>query len=411
MSDAPDLPLPLDVPEGGTRPWRRATHAPGFLREPPERGAAPTPPSGVSKLLYLLLGLVPLVLGAIVILVRTGIIGNPDRSGRTPWDLSIVLLGTAAALLMAALVARRAPYLHERSRGPGFDHQIARVELVSLLVTIPVALLLSGAALLAWAGMMRSVPWAGSDPMAPPILAALAVLAATGPYAYFSYARGRQVLAMEARFPDLLRDLNESYAAGMTMAQAIRVASRGDYGKLNGEIRRMANQVSWGASFTDAMQHFADRVGTPLVGRAVALIIKATRAGGNVKDVLAAAARDAREIKAIEADRRLNMTLYVIVIYVAFAVFLGVTAALQGLLIPSVLHATLGVAGAPVSGLSFGQNLGLVDFQFIYFGVGIVQALGSGLVAGVMGEGNLEAGLRHSAILVAVTILVLGVLL
>jgi flagellar protein FlaJ len=138
---------------------------------------------------------------------------------------------------------------------------------------------------------------------------------------------------------------------------------------------------------------------------------KATAAGGNVKDVLAAAARDAREIAAMEADRRGGMALYVIVIYVAFGVFLGVVAALQGLLVPSLLLSTSGVAGGSLAGMQVGGRLAIDDFRFIYFGVGLVQAIGSGIMAGVMSEGSLGAGLKHSAILVALTILSLGILL
>jgi flagellar protein FlaJ len=195
------------------------------------------------------------------------------------------------------------------------------------------------------------------------------------------------------------------------MAQAIRVAGRGDYGRLNPEIRRMANQVSWGTGFPEAMRMFSERVGTPIITRAVALIIKATRAGGNAKDVLSAAARDAREIKALQQERRLSMTLYVIVVYVAFGVFLGVVAALQGLLVPALLRSTTGVGGGQIGSVVIAQGLTIADFRLIYFGVGIVQAVGSGIVAGVMSEGSYGAGLKHATILVAIAVLVLGVLL
>jgi flagellar protein FlaJ len=347
------------------------------------------------------------MLGAIVLLVRTGVVANPNRASRTPWDLAIILLGCAVCLVMALTVARRGPALYARSKGMGFDTREAGIELVVLLSTIPLAFGLAVLALLAWSGLLAGAP-GGADPMAGPLLASGAILVAGAPSAWFSTATALRMRAIEERFPDFLRDLNESYAAGMTMAQAIRVASRGDYGKLNPEIRRMANQVSWGTSFPDALTMFADRVQTPLVTRAVALVIKATRAGGNVKDVLAAAARDAREIKAIESDRKTGMALYVIVIYVAFGVFLAVTAALQGLLIPSVLGSTQGLSG--IGSVQFSHNLGITEFRHIFFAVGLVQAIGSGIVAGVMSEGTVGAGLKHATVMTGITAVVLGVL-
>lgn len=375
------------------------------------QGQRPHGPTIASRLIYISLALVPLVLGSIVVLVRVGVIAPGGTGAAAPWDLSILMLAIATTLVMSAVVSKRAPTALERARGQGSDQPYAAWEFGAIITTAPVAVLMALASFAAWAGWLPRPGGFLGEPVFPPILASAAILVSTAPVAYFTHLRTRHVRAMEERFPDFLRDLNESYAAGMTMAQSIRVASRGDYGRLNPEIRRMAHQVSWGTPFPTALELFADRVGTPLVTRAISLIIKATRAGGNVKDVLAAAARDSRELKAIEADRRLAMALYVIVIYVAFGVFLAVTAALQGLLIPSVLQSTQGLSGQAVGALAVSNALTELDFRFIFLGIGIVQALGSGLVAGAMSEGSMAAGLKHSALMVSVAAIVLGILL
>ena len=104
------------------------------------------------------------------------------------------------------------------------------------------------------------------------------------------------------------------------------------------------------------------------------------------------------------------MTLYVIVVYVAFGVFLAVTAALQNLLIPSVLGSTQSIGSNLGSGFAVSHSMTLTDFRYVYFGVGLVQAIGSGMVAGVMSEGNLQAGLKHASILVLLAILGLAFL-
>lgn len=367
-------------------------------------------PSNAPKLIYIVLLLIPLILGSAVVLIRTGVIAGKAGSARTPWDLAVVVVGILTTGFIALQVGRRLPFLLARSKSETADAQLSMWELATTIATAPLGLMLAVLAFLLWSGALPALP-ALADPIMPLVVTGIAILVASTPLAYFGWARQRNIRAIEARFPDFLRDLNESYAAGMTMAQAIRVAARGDYGKLNPELRRMAHQVSWGTSFPDALRMFADRVGTPLVVRAVALINKATEAGGNVRDVLAAAARDAREIEALEADRRAGMALYVIVIYVAFAVFLAVVAALQGLLVPSLITSTQGVAGGNIGGLSVGGRLTLDDFRFIYFGVGTVQALGSGIVAGTMSEGSVAAGIKHSAIMLGIATLVLGILL
>ncbi|HUR67772.1 MAG TPA: type II secretion system F family protein [Candidatus Thermoplasmatota archaeon] len=376
----------------------------------PLQPESPHRPSRAPRVIYVALLLVPLILGACVVLIRTGVISGRTGSQTTPWDLAVIFLGIAGTLVMAFYAAKRVPGLLARSKRDAFDSQLSTWEFATLCVSAPVSAAIGVLAFLHWSGVVAFLHLP-AEPMAPLVMGAIALLVACAPMAYFDYQRERNARAIEARFPDLLRDLNESHASGMTMAQAIRVAARGDYGKLNPEVRRMAHQISWGTSFPDTLRMFSDRVGTPLVVRAVSLINKATEAGGNVKDVLAAAARDAREIGGLQADRRAGMALYVIIVYVAFFVFLGVVAALQGMLVPSLLTSTRGVEGGSIGALSVGGRLEYDDFRFIYFGTGLVQALGSGMVAGVMSEGGIEAGLKHACILVACTVLALGILL
>jgi flagellar protein FlaJ len=410
------MPRAVTAPTTETQLLPQPPEPTDILAPPAEPLATPAPParpSIVSRLIYLALFVLPVLLVLIVGLARAGVLSTAPHEGKTPWMLATMLLGTGVVLIVGGLVAQRAPDLVERSRNESaIDHERSRWELRILIASLGPALGLLALAYLAWAGVVTHVAGATLSPIAPSLLAAAAALVTCGPVGYFSYARERQIQQLEDRFPDFLRDLNESYGAGLTMAQAIRVAARGDYGRLNPEIRRMAHQVSWGTPFPEALKMFADRVGTPIVTRAVALIIKATRAGGNAKDVLAAAARDSREIKALQNERKLSMTLYVIVIYVAFGVFLGVVAALQGLLVPALLKST----GASIPGQGIGSvvaagGVTLTDYRLIYLGIGVVQALGSGIVAGVMAEGSYAAGLKHSTILIALAIGVLGILL
>lgn len=365
-------------------------------------------PSGVPTLIYVGLAVVPIFLGLLVILARTGILATTGQGRPTPWSLSVLVLCVVLVGLLSAHAVRRTPDLLARARGSGADQGTASWEFGTLAVMTPLSMIAAGSAFVAQAGLLPH-PFGG--PMAGPILGGIGIVLGASPVAYFAVMRSRRTRAMENRFPDFLRDLNESYSAGMTMAQAIRVSARGDYGALNPEIRIMAHQVSWGAPFTDALRLFSDRVDTPLITRAVSLIIKATAAGGSVKDVLGAAARDAREIEALETDRRNSMRLYVIVIYVSFFVFLGVVAALQGLLVPSLLSSSGGLQGATAGSFAVSGRLTINDFHAIYFGVGIVQSAGSAIVAGVMAEGQISAGLKHMAIMAAITVLMLGILI
>ena len=230
-----------------------------------------------------------------------------------------------------------------------------------------------------------------------------AIFLGTGTFGTYEYIRLRRVRKIDERFPDFVRDLAEARRAGLTFTKAIMYASKGNYGVLTSEIKKISQQISWGSSIDDALNAFAKRVNTKLIKRTISLIVEASRSGGNVADVLDAASNDAREIRLLEAERRANMMAYVTVIYVGMGVFLMIIVILCGSLIPAMtgkeslsLSTATGVTGA------------ITKEQIIpvFFYANLTQSIGMGLVAGVFEEGRIVSGVKHVFIMVLITWLV-----
>ncbi len=230
----------------------------------------------------------------------------------------------------------------------------------------------------------------------------LALIFAGGPYGWFFNQDLKRIQAMDEKFPDLLRDVAESARAGMTLTRALVTASKGTYGALTPEIQKMAAQVEWGVDFGDALQRFADRVKTPLIDRTVALVVQAQRAGGNVVDVLTAASDDAREIKQIVQERNEQMTMYQVVVYIAFFVFIAVVMVLSAQFIPAFKDAVGAAAGQSVGGFNF-KDFEVEDFNMLFFHAAIIQAIGGGLVGGVLTKGEPQAGFTAIAIMIGIS--------
>jgi flagellar protein FlaJ len=93
------------------------------------------------------------------------------------------------------------------------------------------------------------------------------------------------------------------------------------------------------------------------------------------------------------------MSIYVMIIYIAFAVFVGVIGVLNAQFIPEVAKAVSKANGVSIGGLNF-RKFDENDFKTLFFHAAIIQGLGGGLVGGVMSKGKLVHGLRHSFILV-----------
>ncbi len=227
----------------------------------------------------------------------------------------------------------------------------------------------------------------------------LALLSVTGIFGMYEYLRVRKVYKIDTIFPDFVRDLAESRRAGMTFTKAILFASKGNYGILTPEIQKISQQVSWGSSVTDALISFSERVQTRSIKRTISLIIEASKSGGNVADVLDVAAKDAREIKMLEAERKSNMASYVVVIYVAAFVFLAIIAILCTSFIPSMTGS--GTAG--LQGAMGGGSVSQEEILPIFYYASIIQGLGSGLVAGVFEDGNFSSSVKHVFVLVFVS--------
>ncbi|WP_340817750.1 type II secretion system F family protein [Methanolobus sp. WCC4] len=203
---------------------------------------------------------------------------------------------------------------------------------------------------------------------------------------------------IEEYLPTFLRDISEMSRAGLTLPRAVNTVAKGEYGALTGEVQSMDSAMSWGVSFEEALETFAKRTPTPIITRTVSLINQASRAGGRVSSVLEAAARDAREVKLLERERRGNMMVYVVISYMSFFVFLFVIGMLTSTFVP-----TMADAGRAASAAGAGsQFIGAFDpakYTRLMMHTGVIQGFMSGLVAGQMGEGSVSLGLKHSIIM------------
>jgi flagellar protein FlaJ len=236
-----------------------------------------------------------------------------------------------------------------------------------------------------------------------------ALLSGAGIYGTYESIHVRRIQKIDGIFPDFVRDLAESRRAGMTFTKAILFASKGEYGILTPEIKKISQQVSWGGSVSDALESFAQRVNTKSIRRTVTLIIEASNSGGNVADVLDVAAKDAREIKMLEAERRTNMASYVVVIYVGMFVFLAIVLILCTSFIPAMVggEGSQGMAGVMGGGSIASQK----EISGVFYLACLVQAFGSALVAGVFEDGRYTSSVKHIFIMIFVTWIMFKLLL
>jgi flagellar protein FlaJ len=231
--------------------------------------------------------------------------------------------------------------------------------------------------------------------------AVLAVLISILPLAMLDFKEERRVRNLEEALPNFFRDLAGMNDSGMTLPNAVHLVANSEYGTLTPHIRKLDNEMSWGVGFVESLNHFGKSLGTKLADRSIDLIAKASKAGGDVSEVLRAAARDTFEVVNLAQERRNNMLIYMVIVLVSFAVFLFVIAILVSTFLTTM--STAGVA-ASQSGASSGF-IGKIDvpaYKRLFAHGAMLQGFFSGLMAGVMGEGRVLAGLKYSAIMLII---------
>jgi flagellar protein FlaJ len=221
----------------------------------------------------------------------------------------------------------------------------------------------------------------------------VAILVAVVPSAVLDYLNQKWVSAIEKQMPMLVRGVSESQETGVTIIKALeKVVEDKMVGKpLSDEVKKLTVQMSWGTSFEGALTKLKDRIGSPIVNRFCALVLEASRSGGQIKKVFTGTSGFMEEMKEMDEDTNAQMRPYIMIIYIAFFVFLFTAIIL-------VRSFFTPLEGYPqiLSQLSI---VGVKTYKDFFYRDMLVSALTGGLMAGKIGERRVLGGLKHAIVL------------
>lgn len=235
------------------------------------------------------------------------------------------------------------------------------------------------------------------------------VLGCIGPIGFYEHVKQSRKKEIQDKLPEFLRDISNSTASGMTIFDAIKSASEGDYGRLTPELKMMVSQLSWGISIKDALTNFAERVKTNELRRLAITINKALEIGGNTSAVFNAAAKEIDQIKRVEQQRKTEMSMYSIVIFISFFVFLAVILIIDNTIFTAIFDVQSKMAGQSIAGMRIAQ-MEPAALKNMFYTFVVVQSLGGGLLGGFMTTGRLSSGVRYGFVLVLISFFVFKLL-
>jgi flagellar protein FlaJ len=228
------------------------------------------------------------------------------------------------------------------------------------------------------------------------------VLICIGPIGFYSAMKQKQKREIMDKLPDFLRDIANSSASGMNIFDSIRTASEGDYGGLTKELKMMVAQLSWGIPVEEALTNFGERINSNEAKRLAITINKALEIGGNTSTVFNAAAKELDQIRRVEQQRRTEMSMYSLVIFISFFVFLAVILIINGTIFQAIYALQGKMTGKAIGSIKI-ANIDPSEVKTMFFTFVFVQSLGGGILGGFMMEGRLSAGIRQAFILVIIS--------
>jgi flagellar protein FlaJ len=251
----------------------------------------------------------------------------------------------------------------------------------------------------------------GVDPSNIGIIAFILIILPPG---FFNLYYTSRIRKLEAEFPALIRDMALSMKSGMTLKGAIAIAAGGEYGALTPAIRHVDNMMSWGVSFEEALLYFAKKYPTTLIRRTVSTIIEASRAGGEIGEIMESVAMDVAETKTLETRRSTETKPYLIICYLSFFVFLVVILVISHYFLPMMMEAAKAAAGKSLPG-GMGQfavsEADVALYKRLFFHALLIQGFFAGIISGKIGEGTAVAGLKHSVVFIVVAFVAYSLLI
>jgi flagellar protein FlaJ len=233
----------------------------------------------------------------------------------------------------------------------------------------------------------------------------LSVLSVIGPIGFYNHLLVKKKKDVENQLPDFLREISGSTASGMTVFEAIKSAAKGDHGRLTSELQKMSSQLSWGISVNEAINNFANRINTDIVKRMAITINKALDIGGNTASVFEAAAKEIDQAKRVEEQRRIEMSMYSVVIFISFFVFLAVILIIDKTIFQAIFDLQDKMAGQAIGNMMI-ATIDHTLLKYTFFSFIMVQSIGGGLLGGFMMDGKLSSGIRFGFVLTLISFIV-----
>lgn len=275
----------------------------------------------------------------------------------------------------------------------------------------------------------------------------LGLIVAVLPYGIISFLKNRAIREVEDQFPSFLKDLAESKRGGMTILQAFESAKETDYGRLNEDIEKIHDELTWGIPLPQVMERFSRRMeSSEVIQESISILLQSFQSGGNITKTIESIAEDSSQLKETIQKKDAQIKQQILIMYIIYFLFVGInvgiymmlsqllglgspnTGALQNteflgggsggitnycsgqIVYAEPLCSTAKVFGFVPGNITtftseysqtykFGQ---MAYYKSLLFTMLMIQGAATGAVAGQISEGSPSAGIKHALVMIPI---------
>ena len=229
-------------------------------------------------------------------------------------------------------------------------------------------------------------------------------------YVYLDIKIFNRTKKMEDVLPDFLQEVSSNLKGGLAFEKSLWVAIKPRFGILANEIALAAKKVMTGTDVDIALNEFANKYNSPMLKRAMELIVSEIQSGGKVADIIDRVVESLKKTKALKDEMTASVLTYMIFIG-AIVIFISpmLFALAYNLLIViskvAALLATTAATGGTTGLLSNIGNINVNKEDFVWFSriaLGVI-AFFSSMIVSIIEKGNIQGGVKYIPIFIVST--------
>lgn len=224
------------------------------------------------------------------------------------------------------------------------------------------------------------------------------ILVALVPYAVSYRQYVRRIDKVEGALPDFCRQLSSLVKYNMTLTHAIELTAEEGKSYIQEDIRILSRDLLWGEKLSSALKRFADRMKNLSVDRLVILLSQTEHFTNDLSLTIDLQYHEAKARESLKRERKSDMGVYVVIVFMAFAVFVFVQVIMSEVFLNIMMENSEALSSL---GSSSGSGFPAQLYQMIIYHSILIHGFCSGLVAGMMGTGSIKGGIQYSCIMLA----------